>query len=97
MSLTFQDFIDRYGLDSTTNFQLIHWAKELKIPKLKYVMRDELLDLKKTAKYIIMNLDSSEKKGHIMLQYVILQISNFIFLHMVIFLQRKSLNSLGMN
>jgi hypothetical protein len=69
MYLTFDDFIDKYGTDKTTNFDLINWSKDLGF-KIKYVMRDELaslqlFDLKKqkSTQYIIMNLDSSSGKG----------------------------------
>ena len=40
--LTLDEFIDRFGDDTTTNFQLIKWAEELGIKKFQYLMRDEL-------------------------------------------------------
>ena len=26
--MTLKEFLDKYGVDTTSNFQLIHWAKE---------------------------------------------------------------------
>ena len=62
MSLTFNDFLNKYGDQTTTNIELLEYAKELNIP-LKYVMHDELLKLPKSTKYIMMNLDDSKGNG----------------------------------
>jgi hypothetical protein len=89
MTLEFEDFIEKYGTDTCTNFQLLKWSKDLGIEKMKYVMRNELQDLKKTAKYIIMNLDSSNNNGT---HHTALYNSpdfNFFFLVMEIHLQKK--------
>ena len=40
--LTLDEFIDRFGDDTTTNFQLIKWAEELGIENFQFLMRDEL-------------------------------------------------------
>src|SRR6266853_1255053 len=61
----FNDFIDYYGSDTTNNFQLIKYAKELKIPNFYCLMNDELNNIPKN-KYpinIIINLHSSNKNG----------------------------------
>ncbi len=63
---TIHDFFDRYGIDTTTNFQLIHWAKELGIPNFYYKMKDELIDLKhkeKSPLYVISNYHRSDQPG----------------------------------
>lgn len=60
--MSFNDFLNKYGDQTTSNIQLIEWAKELNIP-LKYAMRDELLKLPKSTRYIIMNLDDSKGEG----------------------------------
>jgi hypothetical protein len=61
---SFQSFLDRFTTNTTTNFELLHWGKkDLKIPKLKIVMSDELLKLPENTKNIIMNLDSKKNKG----------------------------------
>ncbi|ESP03466.1 hypothetical protein LOTGIDRAFT_171403 [Lottia gigantea] len=39
-------FLDKYGTDTTTNFQLMRWANELNLPLFYYCMRDEINDLK---------------------------------------------------
>ncbi len=45
--LSIKEFLDRYGEDTTTNFQLLHYAKELGIKPFKVIMRNELYKLKK--------------------------------------------------
>ncbi|ESO90773.1 hypothetical protein LOTGIDRAFT_163655 [Lottia gigantea] len=40
------EFLDKYGTDTTTNFQLMRWANELNISPFYYCMRDEINDLK---------------------------------------------------
>jgi hypothetical protein len=64
---TIQEFLDEYGEDSTTNFQLIKWAKDLGF-KLYCVMKNELerfneLKLKKQPVYIICNYQTTSEKG----------------------------------
>ncbi|ESO82748.1 hypothetical protein LOTGIDRAFT_155766 [Lottia gigantea] len=39
-------FLDKYGKDTTTNFQLVKWAKELNVSPFYYCMRDEIDELK---------------------------------------------------
>ena len=64
MSMTLKDFLNKYGEDSTSNFQLLKWAKDLDIKPFKVVMRNELYKLKKTKKnYIIANYQTSNEKG----------------------------------
>ncbi len=41
-----EDFLNRYGIDSTTNFQLLQYAKELEIKPFKVLMRNGLKKLK---------------------------------------------------
>ena len=53
----FVDFTKKYGVDTTTNFQLIKWAKELNIKHFYCLMRDEIKVLKnKKQYYCICNL-----------------------------------------
>jgi hypothetical protein len=40
--LTLDEFIDRFGDDTTTNFELREWAEELEIENFQFLMRDEL-------------------------------------------------------
>ncbi|ESO95969.1 hypothetical protein LOTGIDRAFT_174990 [Lottia gigantea] len=39
-------FLDKYGKDTTTNFQLVKWAKEWNVSPFYYCMRDEIDELK---------------------------------------------------
>ena len=59
---TLNNFLFKYGVDTTTNFDLKDIAKDLGI-KVKVVMHDELKDLNKSQKNLVINLDSSENKG----------------------------------
>ena len=62
--ITFEEFLQKYGTDTTTNFQLIRWAKELNIKPFYYCMRDEISSLKnKTKFYAITNIHTSDQKG----------------------------------
>jgi len=64
MMLSIKEFLDRYGEDTTSNFQLLHYAKELGIKPFKVIMRNELYKLKKTKKnYIICNYHTTEEPG----------------------------------
>lgn len=56
-----KSFFDKFGTDTTTNFQLIKWGKELNIPNLKVIMRDEIED--SNGNYIICNLHEKKQKG----------------------------------
>jgi hypothetical protein len=50
---TFKEFINRYGEDTTTGFDLTTIAKQLKIPNFHVVMVDEIKSLKRIRKYPI--------------------------------------------
>jgi len=65
MTLTIHDFFDKFSTDTTTNFQLIKWARDLGF-KIHYAMRDEIKDLKKKKKlpiFIISNYHTSIQEG----------------------------------
>jgi len=64
--MNIKDFLDRFGTDSTTNFQLIRFAKELKIPNFHCVMRNELKLLRKLKQlpvYVICNYETTNDIG----------------------------------
>ncbi len=44
--MNIEQFLDRYGTDTTTNFDLLHYSKELKIKPFYYVMSNEIEYLK---------------------------------------------------
>ncbi len=69
-------FLQKYGKNTSTNFQLIQWAKELNIPNFHVLMKDEVKDLEvklnmnssdfvtsTSLNNIICNLDTSKEKG----------------------------------
>ena len=58
------EFLDKYGSDATSNFDLLRWSKQLGIPNFKVLMRNELCKLKKTKKnYVICNYQTTSQKG----------------------------------
>src|SRR5829696_6867596 len=64
MTMSLKVFLNKYGEDSTSNFQLLKYAKDLGIKPFKVVMRNELYKLKKTKKnYIIANYQTTNEKG----------------------------------
>jgi hypothetical protein len=65
MCLTIQEFLNKYGTDSTSNFDLMRWAKELNIKPFKVLMRNELKRSRKTLRegYIICNYQTTEDGG----------------------------------
>ena len=42
--MNIKEFLNRYGVDTTTNFQLLHWAKQLGLKNFHVLMRDEIRD-----------------------------------------------------
>ena len=37
-----KEFLDKYGTNTTSNFQLLHWGKQLKLKNFCVVMKDEI-------------------------------------------------------
>ena len=58
-------FYKLYGTDTTTNFQLVKYARELKIPNFHVCMRDELrsLSTNKLPLNVITNIHTSAERG----------------------------------
>jgi hypothetical protein len=73
MVMNIKEFLDKYGLDTTTNFQLLHYAKELNIKPFYYVMCNEVETLKrkyekgngvaKPILFAIANYQSTKERG----------------------------------
>ena len=64
--MSISDFLNRYGSDSTSNFQLLHWGKQLGIPKLYVRMVNELEELtpkRDNPLYVICNYQSTKDIG----------------------------------
>jgi hypothetical protein len=60
-----KQFLEKYGTDTTTNFQLLRWAKELGIKPFKILIRNELYKLQKTKKVYIIIIKLLIKEEHI--------------------------------
>jgi len=59
-------FLNKYGTDSTSNFQLIRFAKDLKLPNFHCIMRNELKLLRKLKIlpiFIICNYQATDENG----------------------------------
>lgn len=63
MVFTLSDFFRKYGVNTTSNFQLMKWARELGIPNFHIVMRDEIKNLPEGEIYVICNLHLKEQNG----------------------------------
>ena len=64
--MNIHNFLNKYGTDSTTNLQLIRYAKELSIPNFHCIMRNELKSLRKLKKlpiFIICNYQATDENG----------------------------------
>ena len=60
----FKNFTGKYGVNTTTNFELINWAKNLNIKPFFCLMRDEIYELKKHKEFFaIVNIHKSNQKG----------------------------------
>ena len=60
--LTINDFFKRYGTSTSTNFQLMHWAKQLKIKNFQILMRDELKNI--NINYLPINIITNIFSGN---------------------------------
>ena len=56
-------FLKKYKTTTTTDVQLLKYAKELGIQNVHYVMKDELLSLPRSTKNILINFHTSEQPG----------------------------------
>ena len=62
MVYSWNDFKQLFGTETSTNFDLIRWAKYLKLKPFKYAMRDEIKDLPQYG-YFITNIHTSKERG----------------------------------
>ena len=58
-----EKIFDAYGVNKTTNFQLIKWGNEMGIPNFHVVMRDEIQNIQGENVNFICNLHHSKLKG----------------------------------
>lgn len=63
--MNIKEFLNLYGVNTTNNFQLLHWAKKLKIKNFSVLMRDEIMTTKfsKLPVNIIVNIDPKTEGG----------------------------------
>lgn len=69
--LTLKQFLDKFGENTTSNFDLLNGAKQLGINNFHYAMRDEVINLTKGSKkkikklpiYVIANYETSKEDG----------------------------------
>ena len=63
--MNIKEFLNQYGVNTTNNFQLLHWAKQIKIKNFHVLMRDEIKDfnLKKSPLNLIVNIDPKKEGG----------------------------------
>ena len=62
--MNIQKFFNKYGTDTTNNFQLLHWGKQLGLKNFQVIMKDEIKDIKiKSLMNIICNIENSFEDG----------------------------------
>ena len=44
-----KEFLDKYGTNTTSNFQLLHWSKQLKLKNFRVVMKNEIKGIDSTV------------------------------------------------
>ena len=63
-NLSLTEFFKKYGKNTTNNFQLLHYAKQLKIPNFQILMRNEIKNANmKLPVNIITNIHTSKENG----------------------------------
>ena len=48
--MNLKSFLEKYGTETSNNFQLLHWAKQLKIKNFHVLMRDEIKEMQNSCK-----------------------------------------------
>ena len=67
--MNLKSFLDKYGTETSNNFQLLHWTKQLKIKNFHVLMRDEIketasINFKKPLNIVTNNNTSDENGSH---------------------------------
>ena len=58
------EFFNRFGTDTTNNFQLLHWGKQLGLKNFQVLMKDEIKNIDvKPLMNIICNIENSFEDG----------------------------------
>ena len=61
--MNLKSFLEKYGTETSNNFQLLHWAKQLKFKNFQVLMRDEISENYKIPVNIITNNNTSKQNG----------------------------------
>ena len=61
--MNLKDFLDKYGTNKTTNFDLMDIARDLNL-KIKVLMKDELLEYKGNKPIILNDQNSNQSGSH---------------------------------
>ena len=63
--MNLKEFLKKYGTNTTSNFDLMKMAEELKIPNFHVCMRDELPKVRTESKpySVVVNIHTSNEKG----------------------------------
>ena len=84
-----KEFFNRFGVNTTSNFQILQWAKQLKVKNFHVLLRDEIKDFnsKKLPVNLIVNIDP-KKEGGVHWSYFCIaeDRKNIGLIHMVYFL-----------
>ena len=80
--MNLKSFLDKYGTETSNNFQLLHWAKQLKIKNFHVLMRDEISENYKIPVNIITIIIQVNKMVHIGALFILMKKGGLI--HMVL-------------
>ena len=61
--MSIDEWFKYFGKNTTSNVELVKYSKKLKIHNVVICMRDELTNMPKHTKNIIMNLEDNNGKG----------------------------------
>ena len=61
--MSIDEWFHEFGKNTTSNLELVKYCKKLKIDNVVICMRDELINLPKYTKNIIMNLEDNNGNG----------------------------------
>ena len=62
-SMKLKEFLDKYGTNTTSSFQLLHWGKQLKLKNFHITMEDEIKGIDKSKPIINLttNIQNSDE------------------------------------
>ena len=60
--MNLKSFLEKYGTETSNNFWLLHWTKQLKIKNFHVLMRDEIKEMQNSCKTKSAPADANFKK-----------------------------------